>query len=68
MTNTPLLKDYIKESGYKISFLAQQLGISEHSMSRKINGKNEFKASEIEILCKFLKISTKDRMAIFFAS
>ena len=67
MTNTALLKDRIKESGYKISYLAQQLGISEHSMSRKINGKNEFKASEIEMLCQSLKISTKDRMAIFFA-
>ena len=67
MTNTPLLKEHIKESGYKIGFLAQQLGISNHSMSRKINGKNEFKASEIDILCKSLKIGAKDRTAIFFA-
>ena len=68
MTKTPLLKDYIKRSGYKITHLAQQLGITEHSMSRKINGKNEFKASEIDVLCKLLKIGIKDRMAIFFAN
>lgn len=68
MTNTSLLKDYIKKSGYKIVFLAQQLGISEHSLSRKVNGRNEFKASEIETLCKLLKIGTKDRMSIFFAN
>ena len=67
MTNTSLLKDYIKKSGYKIIFLAQQLGISEHSLSRKVNGKNEFKASEIETLCTILKIGQKDRMSIFFA-
>jgi plasmid maintenance system antidote protein VapI len=67
MTNTSLLKDYIKRSGYKIRFLAHQLGISEHSLSRKINGKNEFKANEIDMLCSLLKIGTKDRMAIFFA-
>lgn len=67
MTNTSLLKDYIKCSGYKIRFLARQLGISEHSLSRKINGKNEFKANEIDMLCSLLKIGTKDRMAIFFA-
>jgi DNA-binding Xre family transcriptional regulator len=68
MTNTSLLKECIKNSGYKAGFLAQQLGISGHSMSRKINGKNEFKASEIETLCKFLKISAKERTAIFFAN
>jgi transcriptional regulator with XRE-family HTH domain len=67
VTNTSFLKDYIKQSGYKIRYLAQQLGISEHSLSRKINGKNEFKANEIELLCKLLKIGAKDRMAIFFA-
>lgn len=67
MTNTSLLKEYIKQSGYKIMYLAMQLGISEHSLSRKINGKNEFKATEIETLCSLLKIGTKDRMAIFFA-
>lgn len=67
MTNTSLLKDYIKKSGYKITFLAKQLGITEHSLSRKVNGKNEFKASEIETLCGILKIGTKDRMSIFFA-
>jgi acyl CoA:acetate/3-ketoacid CoA transferase alpha subunit len=67
MTNTALLKEKIKASGYKIGFLASQIGIGEHSLSRKINAKNEFKASEIEQLCKFLKITTKERSEIFFA-
>ena len=67
MTNTSLLKEYIMSSGYKIGYLAEQLGITTHSLSRKINGKNEFKASEIDTLCKLLKIGARDRASIFFA-
>ena len=67
MTNTSLLEKYIEESGYKKGFIAQQLGISAYAFTLKINNKSEFKASEITILCKLLKISAKDREAIFFA-
>lgn len=68
MTNTPLLEQYIEKSGYKKSFIAQQLGITAYAFALKINNKSEFKASEITILCKLLKISAKDREAIFFAN
>lgn len=67
MTNTPLLEEYIKKSGYKKSFIAEQLGITAYAFALKCNNKSEFKANEIEILCKLLKIGIKDRMAIFFA-
>lgn len=67
MTNTALLEDYIKKSGFRKSFIAEQLGISTYGFSLKCNNKNEFKANEIEILCKLLKIGIEDRMAIFFA-
>lgn len=67
MTNTTLLEKYIKASGYKKTFLADALGISRYSFACKCNNKSEFKASEIETLCKLLNISVKDRMAIFFA-
>ena len=67
MTNTPLLEEYIKKSGYKKSFLATSLGISRYYFALKLNNKAEFKANEIDILCKLLGIGTKDRMAIFFA-
>ena len=67
MTNTSLLEEYIKKSGYKKSFLAAQLGITAYAFALKCNNKNEFKANEIDILCKLLKIGMKNRMAIFFA-
>ena len=68
MTNTSLLKDRIKRSGYKISHLAKCLGITEHTLSRKINNKNEFQGAQIDALCKLLDIDTAERMAIFFAN
>ena len=67
MTNTSLLMQYIEKSGYKMSFIAKQLGLTAYGFTLKVNNKSEFKASEITILCKLLKISAKDREAIFFA-
>lgn len=67
MTNTTLLKEYISKSGYKMSFIAKALGITAYALSLKINNKSEFKANEIDILCKLLNIGIKDRMRIFFA-
>jgi hypothetical protein len=58
---------YIEKSGYKMSFIANQLGLTAYGFSLKVNNKSEFKASEITILCKLLKISARDREAIFFA-
>ena len=67
MTNTSLLEDYIKKSGYKRSFIAQQIGLkSTYGFSRKVNNESEFTATEIGILCNLLKISAKDKDAIFF--
>jgi hypothetical protein len=67
VTNTPLLEEYIKKSGYKKSHLAHALDISRYGFTLKCNNKAEFRASEIDILCKLLNISVRDRMAIFFA-
>ncbi len=67
MTNTVLLQEYIDKSGYKKSFIAKALSITAYAFSMKVNGKNEFKASEIDILCKLLNIGVRDRMRIFFA-
>lgn len=67
MTNTALLKEYIAKSGYKRSFIAKALGITAYGLALKIENKSEFKANEIDILCKLLNIGIRDRMRIFFA-
>lgn len=68
MTNTELLMDFIKKSGLKLGFIADQMDLSRFGLSKKINNDSEFKASEIEKLCNLLDItSLEDRERIFFA-
>ena len=68
MTNTTLLEQYIEKSGYKKAYIAQQLGLTPYGLALKINNKSEFKASEMTILSRLLKIGAKDKNAIFFAT
>lgn len=64
MTNTRKLKALMVEHGFTQSELAMCLGISTHSLNRKINNKCEFKASEISNLIVLLLID--DVNTIFF--
>lgn len=57
MINTELLKSKIASTGYKMSKVAALLNISKVSLWRKINGKTEFKQSELFTLIKLLNIS-----------
>lgn len=60
-----LLEDYIENSGYKIGYIVEQLGISRQAFDRKMKNKNKFRASEVYVLCDLLKISKKDKQKIF---
>lgn len=68
MTNTKLLLEWIDKSGYKRSYIAAQLGLSTFGLQRKIENASEFKPSEINALCKLLKINTlREKERVFFA-
>lgn len=68
VNNTDLLKDKIKQSGKKISYLAQQVGLSRAGFRNCVINKAEFKSSQIDILCAELGITTlREKEAIFFA-
>ena len=68
MTDTELLMRKIDESGLKRAFIAKKLGLSPYGLSKKINNENEFKGSEIKLLCRLLNIKTlTEKEAIFFA-
>ena len=67
MTNTNLLEQKIKESGYRIHFIAQKLGISYQALRNKITNSSQFSVPEMLLLCDLLKISDDLRGAIFFA-
>lgn len=68
MTNTELLEKKISDSGKKKTFLANKIGLSLVGFRNCCINKAEFKASQIQILCEELNItSLKERHAIFFA-
>ena len=68
MTDTTKLLDRIRQSGLRKGYIAAQMGLSHAALARKINNKNDFKASEIEALCSLLGIETlEEKEALFFA-
>lgn len=68
MTDSKLLRDEINKSGISITFIARKIGITRECFYRKMNGENEFKASEIVALSSILHLSAKKREQIFFAN
>lgn len=68
MTDTELLNSYIKKSGIKKSKIAEMLGISQASLSKKIHNRCEFKQGEIKALFMLLDVDDNaERDKIFFA-
>ena len=67
MTGRELLSEYIKSSGLKKTYIAEQLGITRAGLLLKIRGQHEFRESEIQKLCTLLKINKSARDKIFFA-
>lgn len=61
-----ILKETIKEKGFRLDFIAKQLNLSSYGFSLKLNGKNEFKWSEIEKIVEVLKLDEKEKKKIFF--
>lgn len=68
MTDTKLLKEWIRKSGLKQEFIANKLGLSSYGFARKRDNLSRFDAAEIDILCETLGIERlEDRFAVFFA-
>lgn len=68
MTNSKLLRELIDEKGYKLKYVAEKLGLSSYGLQLKIDNKQEFKTSEVAVLCDILDITfLKKKEEIFFA-
>ena len=68
MTNTELLEQKIADSGKKKIHLAEKCGLSLAGFRNCVTNKAEFKATQIDVLCKELEItSLKEKESIFFA-
>ena len=68
MTNLELLQQYIRNSGLKMSYISEKMGISRYTLHLKLTNESEFKTSEMNTLCNILGISDSDKLAIFFTS
>ena len=67
MTNTAALREKIASKGLKIKYVAEQVGLSPYGLTLEIDGKNEFRSSEIKALAEVLSLNSKDVFNIFFA-
>lgn len=65
--NYELLRAYIHDSGIKISYLADKIGMTRQSLHAKLNGSRTFTQSEIMALKIALHMNDDDFMRIFFA-
>ena len=66
MTNTEQLGRKIDEAGYKLSYVAEQCGLTYQGFMNKANNKSDFTAPEINKLRILLKLSPEDVERIFF--
>ena len=66
MTDTAKLRQKIKDSGYRIHFIAEKIGLSYQGLLNKVENKREFRAGEIIVLCDLLGIDAQERDTIFF--
>ena len=66
MTNSELLKEKIKESGYKIQFIADKIGLSRQALSNKTNNNTQFTVEEMKAISKILKVDGEEMKRIFF--
>lgn len=67
MTNSAALRERIKESGFKLGFIAKKLGITAYTLQKKIDNETEFKVSEVDCLSKLLNLTALEKDSYFFA-
>ena len=69
MTNTKLLEEKINSSGYRKDYIADRIGITRQSLTKKINNETAFTVEEAQQWCDVLKITrAKEKEAIFFSN
>ena len=63
--DTALLDEYIRNSGLRIGYIVDTLGISREAFNKKRKGITSFRAPEVYVLCDLLKIPPDDKPKIF---
>lgn len=65
MANLEMLKAKIEESGMTKESIAKRAGMERWTLDRRLDGKGDFKASEIVGLSKTLHLKASERNEIF---
>lgn len=66
MVNTTRLQDAINASGIPVSFLAKSLSISRRTFYSRMEGKTDFRLTEIQQLANALRLNPAEKELIFF--
>ena len=66
MPDTQRLRNVIQQRGMRVGHIATELGITRQAFSLKMQGKTEFRVSEIQKLSNLLGLSLEERDKIFF--
>ena len=67
MTDFVLLKQKISESGMTMVAIAEKSGILRETLYNRLKGVGDFTASEMMAISDTLRLSNRERDAIFFA-
>lgn len=67
MIDAVLLDEKINNSGLKVNYIVESLGISREAFYKKKNGRTPFRKSEIYVICDLLKITNdEEKTKIFY--
>lgn len=64
--DSALLEQAIQDSGMKIEFLHNSLGITRQAFDKKRKGVSSFRLSEVYVLGDLLRLSDEQKEKIFF--
>jgi hypothetical protein len=67
MTNKLLLEMYIRRAGITNRDLAKAVGLSQTGFYDKLNGRTEFRQSEIKFITERIGLTNEERDSVFFA-
>lgn len=68
MPNLALLRNKIDYSGLTVTAIAKKAGLKRETLYNKLQGRSEFKASEISALTFVLQMNRDERDKIFFTN
>lgn len=66
LVDTELLNKKIDESGLRITFIVNTLGISRNGFDMKRKGITPFRGSEMYVLCDLLNLNREEKEKIFY--